>query len=445
MLTFTSLHNQPHLFSEGLIEINTPFTGNVLSIQLTAKPNIPLGIPLGYIYQYKGDAIGSYAIYSQSDVIDLTLPETDKIVFIPTSYLLSEYTLNLEYATVGNVITNPNATPLPESITDLPITVSGIQSDITNLSSRVDTIESDIQGMVSPTWDNLANKPSSFPPSTHTHVISDVINLSSSLDTIGTRLNNLEASTGSSNVLTANRTYFIRPDGNDSNNGLSDTGLGAFATLGRFYSELSKLTKNGFTVTCQLASGTYTLSSTCIVRDGLGNSDVIITGSTSNATDCVITGTNINLLSLQSIKGHTFQNLSFTYTGSTEYLSLITAKDSIFRLINVRFALASNSIGINLNENSICNSESLSFIGSGYVNIIANEASFNYKDTTAIDFSSNLSFASLQGEGGKFRFFNVDFNGSGTKSHWLRGYSKVVYKTGKSLSGDATNSLVIIT
>lgn len=63
---------------------------------------------------------------------------------------------------------------------------------------------------------------------------------------------------GPREVLSANRTYYVRTDGNDSNNGLANTAGGAFLTLQAAWNAILKLDLGGFSVTVQIADGTYT-------------------------------------------------------------------------------------------------------------------------------------------------------------------------------------------
>lgn len=59
-------------------------------------------------------------------------------------------------------------------------------------------------------------------------------------------------------VLTADRTYYVRPDGNDANSGLANTSTGAFLTISYATNIVVKtLDCAGYNVTVQLASGTY--------------------------------------------------------------------------------------------------------------------------------------------------------------------------------------------
>jgi hypothetical protein len=58
--------------------------------------------------------------------------------------------------------------------------------------------------------------------------------------------------------LTDNRTYYVRSDGSDSNNGLGNNSGGAFLTLQKAWNTILTLDLNGFSVTVQIGDGTYT-------------------------------------------------------------------------------------------------------------------------------------------------------------------------------------------
>ena len=58
--------------------------------------------------------------------------------------------------------------------------------------------------------------------------------------------------------LTADRTYYVRTDGSDSNDGQSNSSGGAFLTLARAEQALRLLDLAGYTATVQIVDGTYT-------------------------------------------------------------------------------------------------------------------------------------------------------------------------------------------
>jgi len=89
--------------------------------------------------------------------------------------------------------------------------------------------------------------------------------------------------------LTTNRTYYVRTDGNDGNDGLSNAVGGAFLTLQGALNKVAQIDLNGFSVTIQLANGTYTAGG--IVPATIGQADVddlIIQGNAGSPGNVII-------------------------------------------------------------------------------------------------------------------------------------------------------------
>jgi hypothetical protein len=86
-------------------------------------------------------------------------------------------------------------------------------------------------------------------------------------------------------VLTANRVYYVRTDGSDTNDGLSNTAGGAFLTAQKALDTiLGTLDLGGHDVTIQLAAGTYT-SPLSFTSAQIGAGDITLSGDTTTPSN----------------------------------------------------------------------------------------------------------------------------------------------------------------
>ncbi|MCP4410185.1 MAG: hypothetical protein GY807_21070 [Gammaproteobacteria bacterium] len=95
-------------------------------------------------------------------------------------------------------------------------------------------------------------------------------------------------------VLTANRTYYVRTDGSDSNTGRVDSAAGAFLTLQQALDTVAALDLKTYAVTIDMGDGTYT-DSTNITKAWVGGSGVTIQGNSGTPAN-VLLSTAGNLL-----------------------------------------------------------------------------------------------------------------------------------------------------
>jgi hypothetical protein len=92
-------------------------------------------------------------------------------------------------------------------------------------------------------------------------------------------------------LLNANRTYYVRTDGNDSNDGLSNTSGGAFLTVQKAMDATLGLDLGGFDVTIQVADGTYT-GTIRMETPQVGDGDITIQGNNGAPGNVILTATN---------------------------------------------------------------------------------------------------------------------------------------------------------
>ncbi len=108
----------------------------------------------------------------------------------------------------------------------------------------------------------------------------------------------LQAAPGGRDRLTANRTYYVRTNGNDANTGLLDTAGGAFLTLQGALDFVAGLDFNGFTVTVSIGDGTYNAGG--VVKPWVGGGSLRIKSTTGTAGNQVITVANGHCIRVQS-------------------------------------------------------------------------------------------------------------------------------------------------
>lgn len=93
-------------------------------------------------------------------------------------------------------------------------------------------------------------------------------------------------------LLTANRTYYVRTDGSNSNDGLANTSGGAFLTIQKAWDTVCALDLNTFTATIQVADGTYT-SGIVTSLSPFGGS-VTVQGNSGTPANVVVSATSAN-------------------------------------------------------------------------------------------------------------------------------------------------------
>lgn len=94
--------------------------------------------------------------------------------------------------------------------------------------------------------------------------------------------------------LTANRTYYVRVDGSNSNNGLANTSGGAFLTIQKAVDTIYGLDLSGYVATIQVGDGTYTAGCTLasLPPGATAGDPIVIKGNSSTPGNVIVSVTN---------------------------------------------------------------------------------------------------------------------------------------------------------
>ena len=140
-------------------------------------------------------------------------------------------------------------------------------------------------------------------------------------------------------VLTANRTYYVRTDGSDSNNGLANTSGGAFLTIQKAIDTACALDLSSYNVTINVADGTYAGAIT--LKPYLGTGPITIIGNTSTPANCLLSGTGQRISAESTFA--TYQMRGFETRTVTSGTSIALSGIGILQLNNWRFGACAGS------------------------------------------------------------------------------------------------------
>lgn len=135
-------------------------------------------------------------------------------------------------------------------------------------------------------------------------------------------------------ALTANRTYYVRTDGSDSNNGLANTAGGAFLTIQKAVDVVcNTLSLRGFAVTIQVADGTYTGAT--ILRPLPDYGSITIQGNAATPSNVVISTTAARCFTANQRCEYTIKDM--TLQTATTGGCLVASQSGIISFSNIVF------------------------------------------------------------------------------------------------------------
>jgi hypothetical protein len=150
------------------------------------------------------------------------------------------------------------------------------------------------------------------------------------------------ANLGLRDVLTANRTYYVRTDGNDSNSGLANTSGGAFFTIQRAVDvALGTLDFYGFTVTIQVGDGIYAGGVSVGVGVGIAAAaSLVIQGNAVTPANVIISTTSNHAVTVKP--GGLATAKYFEVRTTTSGFGLRAESGGVLEFLGIRFGAVAN-------------------------------------------------------------------------------------------------------
>lgn len=143
--------------------------------------------------------------------------------------------------------------------------------------------------------------------------------------------------------VTADRTYYVRTDGSDSNNGYANTAGGAFLTLQKAANVVKMLDMNGYNVTIQVGNGTYTTGVTFSGPILTGGGVLTLQGDNTTPANVLISTTSSAGVTVTNGAHVSVSGFEFRTTTSGSCLSCSTAGSYLTIPNKVLFGAAATS------------------------------------------------------------------------------------------------------
>ena len=139
--------------------------------------------------------------------------------------------------------------------------------------------------------------------------------------------------------LSANHTYYVRTDGNDSNTGLVNNAGGAFLTIQKAIDAAAALDTSIYDVTIQVGNGTYTITSALTAKAITGAGLITIIGDETTPTNVIIDGNAFTSIFNSVAIPTTYKLKGFQLKSSTANVTLgiLSSNNSYVEFQNLNF------------------------------------------------------------------------------------------------------------
>lgn len=249
---------------------------------------------------------------------------------------------------------------------------------------------------------------------------------------------------GTREVLTANRTYYVRTDGSDSNTGRANTAAGAFLTVQKAIDVVSsQIDTAGYTVTISIGAGTYSEGLNLKSVFGVsGTASAVIKGATGTASDVTISASGDGFAAFSVNTVWLIKDLTITSSGG----SGISVSRSWVTFSNVAFGSCAVAHLRSTAGGRIRANGAYSITGGALWHAYADEGSqiVAYNFTVTLTGTPAFSSEFVRGYHSAYvQFVSITFSGAATGTRYYAAANAVIDTSGGGatyLPGNASGS-----
>lgn len=240
--------------------------------------------------------------------------------------------------------------------------------------------------------------------------------------------------TGIREKLSANRTYYVRTDGSNSNNGLANTSGGAFLTLQKAYDVIAAtLDLAGYTVTVQVGDGTYTTKLN-LTQPWTGGGAIIFQGNSGTPANVLLSTTSSNAIENNTV-------LPGSFTVKDIKLQTTTSGNCVQNLVSGRITLTNIVFGPSASAHVDSRSPAAEIYFSGSYSIVGGANTHIGCSNGKVDYADSGVTVTLTGTPGFSVFcyasrlsyvepYGVTFSGSATGQRYYSEANSVILVAG---------------
>lgn len=233
--------------------------------------------------------------------------------------------------------------------------------------------------------------------------------------------------------LTANRTYYVRTDGSDSNTGLANTAGGAFLTIQKACDVFRTLDLGIYGVTIQVGSGTYTAGATIAganVGGSASNVPLTIQGDTVTPSNCIISTTSASCIG--ATDGAKIYVTGFKLQTTTAGDCLIASRNGEVRYGNIEFGTCAAFHKEANDHGRIYNNGNYSISGGAVAHEHCNNESYILNLSATVTITGTPAFSSyyVGVSDAMVQYVSVTFSGSATGPRFLVHQNGVILSNG---------------